>query len=361
MKTNQITSLQFGILVFLFSVGTSILITPSLLAKGAQQSAWVPAILGISGGLMLVFLYNLIGSKMGSHSFYDYCEKVLGRWIGRVLVLMYTFFAFITASILLWIQGNFLITQIYQETPASFLQGIFAITILIAVNFGIQAVARSSEIFIPWVLLLLTFMIFSLIPQYEGKKLLPLLDFNWKPTISASLSYISVVTSPLVLLLTLFPKIKDIKAAKRGMLLGNLLGGIILLMISLMTVSILGADLTQNQTFPAYIVAKKINIGAFITRIEVVLAFIWIITIFYKTHLYFYAAIEGFAHAFKIKNVKSVSAPLTFLLGALSINIYPNTAYMMEWNVKTWIPFSLTFGLVFPLILLIAGLLRKQK
>ncbi|SFB06599.1 MULTISPECIES: endospore germination permease [unclassified Bacillus (in: firmicutes)] len=361
MKNNQITAFQFGILVFLFSVGTSILITPSLLAKGAQQSAWVPALLGISGGFALVLLYNLIGSKMGSLTFFEYCEKVLGRWLGRCIVLLYTFFAFITASILLWIQGNFLMTQIYTETPAAFLQGLFAITVLIAINFGIQAVARSSEIFIPWVLLLLSFMIFTLIPQYEGKKLLPLLDFNWTPTISASLSYISVVSSPLVLLLTIFPNVKDLKGAKRGMWLGNLLGGIVLLTISLMTVSILGADLTQNQTFPTYIVAKKINIGAFLTRIEVVLAFIWIITIFYKTHLYYYAAIEGFSHAFKIKNIKSLSTPLTFLLGALSINIYPNTPYMMEWNVKTWIPFSLTFGLAFPLLLLVVGLFRKQK
>ncbi|MDP4164078.1 MAG: endospore germination permease [Bacillota bacterium] len=361
MKKEKISSIQFGILVFMFSVGTSILITPALLAAGAKQGAWIPAIIGILGGLLLVLLFTMIGTQIGQMEFFEYCEKILGHWLGKGIIILYSFYAFITASILLWIQGNFMKIQIYKDTPVVFLQGIFALSILFAINKGIQHVSRSVEIFFPWVVMLLLFMFLALFPNYNTNNLLPVFDFKWKPALRSSLSLISVVSSPLVLLLTIFSHVTDKKSAKKSYFIGSLLGGIVLLIISLMTVAVLGAELTANQTYPTYIVAKKIRIGTFLTRIEVVLAIIWIFTIFYKTYLYFFAAIVGLAQVFNIKDYRTISTPLTFLLCVLSINIYPNAAFMSKWNIDTWIPFSLTFGLFFPVMLIVVGLIKKKR
>ncbi|MBM7665839.1 hypothetical protein JOC25_002332 [Solibacillus kalamii] len=60
MQDIKINPYQFMVLVVLFSVGTSILIVPSLLASETKQDAWIVATLGTAIGLIVIWLFCLI-------------------------------------------------------------------------------------------------------------------------------------------------------------------------------------------------------------------------------------------------------------------------------------------------------------
>ncbi|WP_319637848.1 GerAB/ArcD/ProY family transporter [Priestia aryabhattai] len=102
-------------------------------------------------------------------------------------------------------------------------------------------------------------------------------------------------------------------------------------------------------------------VGNFLQGIEVVIAILWFITLFFKLCIYFYATLLGFANVFHIKDYKLFSFPVALIMITLSLIVYPSVSYQKEWDTKTWIPYSLLVGILYPLFLLIAGFIQNKK
>ncbi|GGF81135.1 hypothetical protein GCM10010912_27800 [Paenibacillus albidus] len=63
--------------------------------------------------------------------------------------------------------------------------------------------------------------------------------------------------------------------------------------IVLLSVLVLGIEQTENSTFPAFALAKSINVGNFLQRVEGILITIWILTFFIKISLLFLSILKG--------------------------------------------------------------------
>lgn len=143
-------------------------------------------------------------------------------------------------------------------------------------------------------------------------------------------------------------------------MIGTLIGGMVTILITFLSISIIGADFTTNNVYPTYTLAKKINIGDFLQRIEAVIAVIWFISIFFKLTICFYASVLGLAQILNLKEYRSLTYPLGMITVVLSLVITPNIVYYQVITAKIWTPYALTFGFFFPLLLLVVGILRKK-
>ncbi|MED3687234.1 GerAB/ArcD/ProY family transporter, partial [Peribacillus butanolivorans] len=52
VKDIKISARQFAILVILFSIGTTILVIPGVMAQEVKQDAWIAAVIGTGIGLL---------------------------------------------------------------------------------------------------------------------------------------------------------------------------------------------------------------------------------------------------------------------------------------------------------------------
>ncbi|XEC95558.1 GerAB/ArcD/ProY family transporter [Paenibacillus tarimensis] len=136
LENGKIGVRQFMILVILFSVGTSILLAPSLLASEAKQDAWIAGILGVGVGLLSVWLYNTLGNLFPNKTLVEYSEEILGKWIGKAISLVFFIFIFTLTALVLRNLGDFMTTQIMPETPIEFLHIIFFIYCYYGNSFG---------------------------------------------------------------------------------------------------------------------------------------------------------------------------------------------------------------------------------
>lgn len=68
---------------------------PPAFAAHAKQDAWISAILGVGIGLLLVILYNALGSSFPNMTLAEYSEKVLGKWIGKTVSLLFFSYFFL--------------------------------------------------------------------------------------------------------------------------------------------------------------------------------------------------------------------------------------------------------------------------
>ncbi|MFB6363575.1 endospore germination permease [Paenibacillus elgii] len=362
-NTKKITVRQLMMLVILFSIGSSILFIPSGAATYAKQGAWLPIVAGMALGVPVILLFLNLARRYPEMTFVEISNRLLGKWLGTAFSLYWILTSFLAGSTtLVYYIGNFITTQIMTETPEYTINMMFIGIVVIGFLLGLNTFARAVEVLFPVVIVLFFVLILSVSPKIQIEHFLPVIDFGIKPFIKAVLLQVNYTSITIVFFLMIYPSAVQggIKASK-ALLVGNLIGGLLLLIITAVSVGVLGAETTARQFYPSYALAKRINIANFITRVEVIVATFWIIGLYYKTAIYFYAMLKGTAQLFKLHSERILVLPLGLILAVLSLIGFPNSAYQLQWDERTGGVYVPTAGLIFPLVLIAVDTFRKKK
>ncbi|WP_318840643.1 GerAB/ArcD/ProY family transporter [Paenibacillus sp. BJ-4] len=231
---------------------------------------------------------------------------------------------------------------------------------MMAVRLGLEVLARSAEIMFPLFILLYISFTGLVVSNIKLENIQPVLEAGFGPIWSAVLTFISTAYLPHIVLLMIFPaSVNRSDQARKAFLIGSLVGGLILVVIVALAILVLGPDITARNIYPSYALAKKISIGHFLQRIEAIMATMWFISLFFRTTIYMYSIVTAIAQIFQLKSSQQLVLPLGFILVVLSIVVYPNVPYQQNYDTKTWIPYALSIGLLFPLLLLGVHALKK--
>ncbi|MED4753493.1 endospore germination permease [Brevibacillus choshinensis] len=362
MTTVKITVRQMMIITMLFTIGTTILVAPSTMASASGQDAWISASLGTGAGLGLGWLYTSLGLLYPANNLLEINELVLGKWLGKFVSILFVFTMFLFSSQVLYYIGNFLATHFFPETPIQFLILLFLIIPIVAMRVGIEPFARAVELFFPWFLLLFFCLVMFVLPKAEFVNIQPVLEANGKELFKGALWFVSITYLTAPTLLMFFPVCVNRPIPfKKGFLMGGLLGGLMLILIILLSILVLSAKVTILYNYPSFILGRQINIGNFLQRLEAIVAILWFLTIFVKLTMYNFAAVFGLAQLCRLRTYRPLIMPSGILIATFSLIVYPNFAYQQTWDAGTWLPYSLLFGLLYPLCLLIIGSIRKKQ
>ncbi|RBW68718.1 spore gernimation protein [Bacillus taeanensis] len=359
VENSKISRRQFTILVSLFVIGDTILYVPSNVATESMEDSWISALISLGVGLLLVSLYSVLGSRFPNITLIEMSEKILGSWFGKIVGILLVSYFFLDSGVILWQVGDFIVAQVLPDTPIQFVLVIFLLVVVIAMRLGIEALSHAAEIFFPVVIVLFFILIFLIFPQVELKNLQPLLGEGFKPAIRGSLPLIGYYLESVILLM-IFPCIQQKIKVGRAYRLGMFIGGSLLFIIIFFSIAVLGADFTNRHIYPSYMLAKKITVGHFLERIEVVMASIWFFTLFIKLSLCFYASLLGTAQLLRLKNYRILTFPFAVLLVIVSLAEVPDSVYFNTFVLSVWWPYTLGYGLVLPLLLLAASKFRKK-
>ncbi|MEG0385226.1 MAG: endospore germination permease [Solibacillus sp.] len=360
MQYVKINSYQFLILVTFFTMGTSILIIPSFLAEGAKQAAWIVAILGTLIGLVVIWLFCLLAQWFPNLTFVQMTEKILGKWLGKAISLLFVIMSFLYAATLIYYSGVFLNIHLMPNTPMLALNILLIIVIIIGVRLGLETIARSAEIFILFFFVLFIFLVLFILPQVKLENIQPIFEVGPKAILKTTLPLIEVTSVNAVVILLIFPAfINNIKQAKKAFYLGYLIGGFVIITLTFLCIAVLGPNSTAAEFHPSYELAKRINVANFIQRIEVMMAGLWIIALYIKATIYFYAAVFGLAQILNMKEYKPLTIPLGVVVVVLSLVMYPSVVYQQHWNATIGIFYSYAIGIGIPLLLIMVNALRK--
>ncbi|MGE7950970.1 GerAB/ArcD/ProY family transporter, partial [Lysinibacillus xylanilyticus] len=360
IKKEIINSRQFTIITLLFTVGTAILIIPSSVTSAAKQDAWIATIIGVGLSFLLVKLLVTLGDQTPTLTFTEANEKILGRFFGKLTAMGFVLFTFFGAGQLLYFIGNFMSTEVMPETPSMAFSLLFAIIIIYAAFQGIEVFARLAEILFPMFILILIIFAVCTSPLINFENVQPILETSKKSIFISVIRFMSIFSFPLAVLLILYPSAVNVhKSAQKGFYIGTFIGGIVLIIIVTLCILVLGPSLTSNRTFPSYALAQRVSIGNFLQRVEVIMAAMWVISIFIKTFMYFYASVIGIAQICKIKDHRPLIVPLGMIVIGFSQIIHPNIVHSNTYNNEIWPLFSGLFAILLPIVLLIVAKIRK--
>lgn len=360
MNTTKISNHQIFALTTCFTSGSAILVISASAAAVAKQDAWISILLTIVFGLLGVWLIYFLWLKYPGLTYTEVVFLSFGKYVGWIICTGFVFFCFLSSTQIIWYIGNFMTISVMPETPIYIFNLLFTATIVISVLYGIEAIVRSYEIFVYFISVLFVSSIIMVSPNVKTDYILPILDNGITPVLKCSLLLSSFLISPLIPLFTVFSvHANNSGKSRKSFINGYFFGSGLVTLSILFSILILGSTITASAQFPLFQVAKDINLGTIFTRLEFIVAGVWIITLLSRGTIYFYTGAVNLSNLLKLRDHKKLVLPLGLIVFINSGIVYSDVISQSEWDIYVWPLFSSTFGLLIPLAMVIAFYIKK--
>lgn len=361
MEKAKISAKQLFVVVVLFEMGSAILVG---LASTAKQDAWITILLGMIGGITLFIVYHRLFLFYPDLPLTSYVQKIVGKWMGRILALLYIVYFIYIAGRVLRDFGELLTATIYTNTPLIFLITVLMITILYAINKGFEVIARVGELFFVVVYLMAIagffLIIFSGLIHLENLK--PMVENGWMPILKTTMR--ETLTFPfgeMIVFTMLLPYLNKPEKAKVMCILGMVLSGINITIASVINVATLGVDLFVRAPYPLLATVGKIQLAQFIERLDVLFMLYLMIAGFIKVAIFYYAAVIGTADLFNFKDYRKLTLPIgTIVLFAAMVMAQNYMEHIKEGLDVVPILLHWPLQIIIPVLLLVIAYLRKK-
>lgn len=360
LEKGRISPRQFTLLVMLSTIGDAVLIFPPPTTNYGKQDVWLSTLLGLAAGLLCILLYSKLAKSFPGLTLIEAIQKVFGKWIGTILSLSFLAYTIVVAVGCLREISDFVVAEMLGGTPMSALLSLYIIIVVMAIRLGIEVIGRTGEIFTPLVIFFLLVLTFSIVPQMQLQRLLPILEYGIKPVIKDAIPIASYTIIENIVFLMIVPYVTQQNKITKSLFQGTLLGGFAIFVTVTVCVLVLGPDLTARDLYPNYNVARRISVGGFFERVEAMIAILWMITLFIKATIYFYAFILGLSQLLHLKEYRALTLPTAVIGVACAPLIAPNQTYYIFVYENYWPYFVITFGLLLPLALWGVGSFRKS-
>lgn len=301
-----------------------------------------------------------IGEMYPEKTLIQVIKLIFGKWIGTIISASFIYLCLLTTFQITWHTGNIIVTQYLTETPHEAVELFTVIALVLALQYGLEALARASKVFIIFLSVMLILSMILVLPNVKFENLLPAFENGLMPTFQGVFILSSYTIAPLILMNMIYPSnITNLKDAKKSMYKGYLWASFLVFLPSVMCILVLGSSIASNTQYPTFLLAKEINIGIIFTRLEAIITSLWSISNFVAAAIFFYGAVIGIAQLFGLKDYRKIVLPLGLIVMVFANVVYPDSTYQVEWDIFTWVPYMTTFGVLLPLALLIGSLIKK--
>ena len=359
MKKTVISNHQLFTITGLTCIGGSLLVASAPIASIAKQDAWLSTILTALFGMVTILVYYFLGSRHPGMTLIGISRTILGKWAGTIISILFLLFFIIVSYDLPWYIIDFM-SHTMHETPPYVISALLVISFAIAALYGIEAIARASEIFIKFVTVLFFFSMIMVMPNIKGDNILPVLEKGITPIFKGSVFLSCYTAFPAVTILMIYPANFDsIKGTKGALLRGILWSSLIYFTAIILSILVLGSVIAAKLKFPTFVLLKEINVGNIFTRLEYFISVIWIVTLFFVGTLFFYSSASGISELLKLRDYRFIILPLALIILIMSGVVFPSDVENESWTRTVWVPLSLTMGFVIPLLLFIMYHLKK--
>ena len=230
-----------------------------------------------------------------------------------------------------------------------------------AARAGIETLGRWTAIILPVILVSVFFVTILFIPILDPNNIKPVVENGVKTLIQPGFSSFSFPFAETVLFMALFGNLKNGNKPYKIYAWSLLIGGGIVVLVTLRSILALGSANTSILYFSSYASARLINIGDFLQRIEVTVVFVFMLSGFVKATICLLVVCKGVAKVLNDGSYREIVAPIGLLMMMLSMFVYRNTHEMFEWADKIYPYYAIPFQIIFPLIIWFAAEIKTRS
>ncbi|MDP9726499.1 spore germination protein KB [Priestia aryabhattai] len=359
MEKAKISVIQLFALMFIFELGTALVVS---YGTGAGKDAWLSILLAMSGGIVLSFIHYFLFHRYSNLPLTGYVRKIFGKYIGWIISLCYCVYFLYICGRNVREFGSIIVSSTLPETPLLVINIALVLVMCYVLHLGVEVVGRTAEVFI--VILFLLGAVGNFFVLVSGDvdfhQIRPFLEHGWKPIFTTAFPHLIVFPfGEMIAFTMLLPYLNRPELTKRVWLTAVISSGLILSWTVLLNTSVLGIDVMQRSVFPTLTAVGKVNLFDFIERLDAIVVFTLLITVFFKASIYLYAAVIGIADLFKANTYHRILLPIGTIVIFLSLTMASSFSEQGEegFLIEKYISFPLF--IVIPLFMLVISIIRN--
>ncbi|WP_251032726.1 GerAB/ArcD/ProY family transporter [Bacillus sp. ISL-7] len=142
MEKAKISGIQLFAMMFMFEMGTALVISYEIAAK---KDAWLAILLGLCGGIILTFIYFFLFRQYPNLPLTGYVRKIFGKYLRWVIGLLYILFFLYIAARNLREFGELLLSSTLTETPLLAINILMILAICYVLYLGIEVLGEQQK------------------------------------------------------------------------------------------------------------------------------------------------------------------------------------------------------------------------
>lgn len=359
MEKAKISGIQLFAIMFIFELGTALVVN---YGTDAGKDAWLSTLLAMGGGVALFFIFYSLFRQYPNLPFTGYIREILGKYLGWIIGLVYcNHFIYICGRNVREF-GSLIISSTLLETPLVVINLTLVVVMCYVIHLGVEVVGRTAEVFVVILFLLgIAGNFFILVSgDVNFHQIRPFLEHGWKPILTTAFPHLLIFPfGEMIAFTMLLPYLNRPELAKRVGLTAVISSGLILSWTVLLNTSVLGIDVMHRSVFPTLTAVGKVNLLEFTERLDAIVVFTLLITVFFKASIYLYAAVIGLADLFKLNTYRQILFPIGTIVIFLSLTMASSFSEQGEEGVFNHY-LSIALLVVIPLIMLLVSIIRRR-
>lgn len=358
----KITSIQLFWMILIMSLGMTLVMTLTPSLQAAQQDVWLSVLVAGGFAVLITLFVTKVANLYPHHSFVEYCQIILGKWVGTIVVILYLVQWYTIIPIVLHQFSDLLqVTYLHLTPKEAIILVMVALIVYVTYAGGIEAIGRCSEFLGPIILIMVILVLVASANNVVWRNLLPVYVDSGPTGIlmgaTTPAGYLGHTVEYMVLASFLYQPQKGPRYAYAAIITAT----IFVTISMMMAILTLGINLPPQMWYPFFEMTKKISIFGFIENLDAIPIVIWIASVFIKLAIFMFISSYGTAQFLHVKNWRIMVwfiAPVVFVFSLIPQNVTEATTnYLLNY----WMPIVLTLNMFgFPLLLLIVGTIRKK-
>ncbi|MDP4087207.1 MAG: endospore germination permease [Bacillota bacterium] len=357
MRKEQISDKEAMFVLIIYYIGSSFILG---VGGEAKNDAWISVILGVVMAVPVILIYARLLSLFPEKDLFDILDWAFGKWIGKLFALVYIWYSFHLGALVIRNFGEFTNTIAIPETPMIVPMLCIGIICTVAVTSGIEVIGRISAAVLPILIIIVSTVSLMAIPKMYFHFLKPILGNGFLPIIKGGFSVFSFPFAESVLLMGVFSSLKTNKSPYRVYLLGTVIAGLLILMITFRNITVLGSTYSKFY-FPAHIAVSMVSLGDFLQRIELAVAVDFVFGVFIKTSICLLVTCKGIAKLLRLNDYRSIVIQVALLMVYFSYTLYDSIMEMAGWAFKVYAYYAFPFQVIFPIILFVTVEIKVRR
>ncbi|SJZ32911.1 GerAB/ArcD/ProY family transporter [Selenihalanaerobacter shriftii] len=363
ITNDRIDRYQLFMLVVGVLIGVGIVTLPRTAIKGVSQDGWIVPLIG--GTIVIIDTYFIVklGQAFPEDTFIDYIDKIVGKFIGKLLSLGLLIYFLLITSAVLPIFALGLKPLLLERTPTEIIYVTVLALLLYIARHGIEPIARLNQLITPAGLIIFLFLLGGHIVggNMDYGRLRPILY-----TTPITKLFKQAIFGPglfaligVEIIYIIFPLLNK-KAKEECFKISSLAIVFVIALYSLtiiLAISYFGAAPLENMLFPTLTLIREIQLP-FAERLISAFVAMWFIIGFTTTMITVYVGAGlGLANLLKFKEPKFLIALALvppYFLGLVPQNIVQVFEYSSIANY-----FAIMYVLILPPILFAIYKLKK--
>lgn len=330
---------------------------PQLMVVWSGPAAWQLVLLLLPVGLVLAWLFAKLVNRFPGKDLAHIAEATAGRFLGPLLMLV----------IWAWLAGHLALnlrdftetfkTTLLPNTPVSVISILLVAAAGVAAWVGLESIARVSHIFFPPVYVVLALVVLLNLPRIDPAQFFPLWGFGARQTLRGVVSFLPMLSELTILLILgqVFRSPRAFGQVTRTAIIMYALTGLAMVVTM---VGVLGSSEAELNPFALFSLARMIQVGRWVERVEVFAVTVWVLTACVRLALLLYASTLQLATLLRIPNHRPLILPLVVIAESLAL-LPKDVASVMRID-RFWMQTAGAATLVIPLLLLLLAVVTKK-